>query len=189
MIDSALIFIKNIFNQHLINSFQLDNDAVILNNLTDPDGNVAKENQNKIVLTLINLQHETAKQYYGGQKRVSDAFNGYVQPDVHFNLDLLITAHFDNYDEALKFLTAIISYIHANCSLNRKNHPTLPEGITALNFEIENSPYEKTHNLWSALGIKYQPSIIYKIRHVTVSSDQIQSISSTVQEASAEALP
>ncbi len=180
MIDAALIYIGQVVDQYLINHLGLDVSAVVLNNLVDADGSSPAKNQNKIVITLINLEHETAKQFYGGQRRDNGQIDK-INPDIYFNLDILISANFDSYDEALKFLTATVYFFQANNSFNRKNSPGLPAGISSLNFEIENSPYAKTHNLWSALGAKYQPSIIYKIRHVCVQSDQVNGFSPEIQ--------
>ena len=188
MIDVALLYVKDALNQYLVNRFGLDEDIVVLNNLTDPDGSVSQKNQNKIVITLINLDHETSQQYYGGSIRSNNKV-GHINQDVHFNLDVLFAAHFDNYSESLKFLTATVSFFQANNTFNRKNSPTMSQDITALKFEIENASYEKTHNLWSALGVKYQPSIIYKIRHVTVQAGQINAVSSVVTGSGVEARP
>ncbi len=188
MIDSALIFIQSRLDQYLKNKFGLDESVTVLNNLVDASGSVSQKNQNKVVITLINLEQETSKQFYGGKSRNNTQVTN-MMPSVHFNLDVLFTANFDSYDESLKFLTATVAFIQPDTSFNRKNQPELPIGITALKFEIENSPYEKTHNLWSALGAKYQPSIIYKIRHVSVQAEQILGTVASVQQTSSEATP
>lgn len=188
MIDQALKFIADTVNRYLQNRFALESDTVILNNLVDADGSVPQQNQNKIVLTLINLEHETATQYYGGQTRIGTTVIT-CNPPIHFNLDLLITASFSNYQEAVKFLTATITFFQTNSSLNPKKFPDIPNGITALNVEVENAPYRQSHNLWSALGAKYQPSIIYKIRHVTVQADAIQGTNPCIQDASSMVSP
>ena len=42
-------------------------------------------------------------------------------------------------------------------------------------FEIEKGDgYMQMHNLWTALGAKYKPSMIYKMRLITVESNQIE---------------
>ncbi len=188
MIDEALVFINSVLDQHLKHRFSVEGNASILNNLTEADGSEPQVNQNKVVLTLINLEHETAKQYYGGQYRSGSKINK-TNSAIHFNLDLLVTANFDRYDEALKFLTASISYFQANNSFNPNTFPMIPSGLAMLNFEVENSPYEKTHNLWSALSAKYRPSIIYKIRHITVQTGQIKSSSKIVSGVKSSVTP
>ena len=65
----------------------------------------------------------------------------------------------------------------------------MPEGISALKFEIENTPSSKTHNLWTALGAKYLPSIVYKVRHVKVDAGQIKGASAEVAGVSVVAAP
>jgi hypothetical protein len=55
-----------------------------------------------------------------------------------------------------------------------------------LNFEIENASYFEIHNLWSAMGAKYQPSIIYKVRHVTVQGNEIKAIAGAVTDVNAK---
>lgn len=173
MIDEALIFINSVLNQHLVNRFDIDSDITSLNNLVSADGSEPITNQNKVILTLINLEHETATPFYGGRTS-STGGSTRSNPSLHFNLDLLITANFEVYSEALKFLTATIGFFQAHYSFNAKSYPDIPSGLNMLNFEVENSPYEKTHNLWSALSAKYRPSIIYKIRHVTVNEEEVK---------------
>lgn len=182
MIGQALTFITSVLNHHLVNRFDLDSPIVVLNSLVDSTGSLPQKNQNKVVLTLINLEHETSKQFYGNHqatrtaKQVSDVF-----PAVRFNLDILLTASFDVYEESLKFLTETIAFFQAHPSLTEQLFPTMPAGLAMLNFEIENSPYAQTHNLWTSMGAKYQPSVIYKIRHVTVDSEEIRGTTPTIQ--------
>ena len=180
MIKGALIFIKQQLDQHLALDFDLDESAVVLNSLLEEEGEPAKKNQNKMVITMINLDHETSRQYSGMQRRVDDNQVAVVNQAVLFNIDLLFTANFDDYEEALKFLSATISFFQANASFNASNRPGMPIGVSKLNFEIENSSYLDTHNLWSAMGASYRPSIIYKIRHVTIDAEEINALQPTV---------
>ncbi len=188
MIKSALVFIKNQLDQYLVNRFDLDESTTVLNYLVEQNGSVPQKNQNKMVLTLINLDHETSKQYYGGQQRIGNQ-SVKVNPAVHFNVDLLFTASFDDYDESLKFLNATISFFQGNNVLDEKKCSDMPDGITSLNFEIENSSYFETHNLWSAMGAKYQPSIIYKVRHVSIQNDEINRVLTNVSTVKSEVAP
>lgn len=187
MIDVCLEYVRKILDQSLMAAFGLEASVVVLNNVVDVNGGSPQKNQNKLVVTLVNLEYETNKQYYGGQQRSDGVQISRVNPAVCFNLDILISANFDEYGEALKFLTAAIGFFQEHLSFTRTNNPLLPEGVSMLQFEIENSPSHKAHNLWTALGAKYLPSIIYKIRHVSVESDQIKGSSAVVQRISAQA--
>lgn len=175
MIDVALAYVKQTLDQYLSTQFGLERNVAILNCLSNADGPQSEKNRNKVVITLINLQYETHKQFTGGQRRELDTVNQ-VNPPVFFNLDILVTSNFDDYAEALKLLTATIGFFQENLRMDRANNPGLPAGIAALKFEIENSAYEQTQNLWTAMGVSYLPSIIYKIRHVAVQSAQIKGV-------------
>lgn len=186
MIDVSLEYIRKELDQSLMTNFGLESSVVVLNNLSDMNGNSPQKNQNKLVVTLVNLEYEINKQFYGGQRHnVSQVSR--INPSVCFNLDILVSANFDEYSEALKFLTATIGFFQENISFTRANHPALPKGISNLNFEIENSPSGKTHNLWTSLGAKYLPSITYKIRHVSVLSEQVKGAFAVIQDVSAVA--
>ncbi|SMS01983.1 hypothetical protein VIM7927_03294 [Vibrio mangrovi] len=190
MIDEALNYVRNVLSRQLSHQFGVDGEPVIMNHLVESGGSVPLSNQNKMVLTLINLEHETAKQFYGGARPdYSTNTVQQIQPAIRFNLDILMTAHFDVYSEALKFLSATIAFFQAHPTMTRQLFPDMPPSLEQLQFEIENSPYERTHNLWSALGAKYQPSIIYKIRHVIVQADQVTGSAARVQQTSGEVAP
>lgn len=189
MIDSALSFVKQVLNQQLKNQFGLEADTVIANHLVEANGNPPLANQNKMVLTLINLESETNKQFYGGNRGVQGSSIQQLQPAARFNLDILLTASFDVYNEALKFLSATIAFFQANPTLTKQLFPTMPDSLVQLQFDIENSPYLQTHNLWSALGAKYQPSVIFKIRHVTIQANETSGEVAAVQGITSEATP
>lgn len=180
MINVALVFIRQVLDGFLTTSFAIPPGIVVLNNLVDANGASPQKNLNSIVITLINLEYETNKQLYGGQRQAGNQMNR-LNPAIHFNLDILVSANFDDYNEALKFLAACIGFFQEHQVFTRATNPTLPVGIPALTVEIENSPIAKTHNLWNALGAKYIPSMIYKIRHVGVQSGQVKGSSSIVQ--------
>lgn len=173
MLQAALVFVKQKLDQYLVNRFELEESVTVLNHLVAQDGATPDKNQNKMVITLINLDYDTNKQFYGAQQRGAENRVIRKYPGNMFNIDLLFTASFDDYEEALKFLNATIAFFQSNLSITREKAPDLPDGMTALNFDLTNSTFFETHNLWSAMGAKYQPSIIYKVRHINVESDDI----------------
>ncbi|KHN52491.1 hypothetical protein OI70_19275 [Dickeya fangzhongdai] len=191
MIDDALGYVKSILSQQLCHQFDSDGELVVVNNLVELNGSYPLKNQNKMVLTLINLEHETIKPFYGGRSASGPENTNIrqIMPAVRFNLDVLFTAHFDDYHEALKFLSATIAFFQASPTLVRQKFPDMPDDLTQLQFEIENSSYEKTQNLWSALGARYQPSIIYKIRHIAIQSNQIAGETPVLQHVTNKVSP
>lgn len=189
MLQTALSFVRQRLDQVLQTAFAHEDSVTVLNHLVEANGAAPQKNQNKIVLTLINLEYETNKAYYQDHYRVSSSQSAKVQPPQMFNIVLLCTSCFNDYEEALKHLNATIAFFQATPSFTRQTTPGLPPGVEALHFDIENMSFEETHNLWSAMGAKYQPSIIYKVRHIQIDQRQLESLKPTVADAGVQALP
>ena len=188
MIDKSLFFLKNTINQHLINQYGLDEDILVLNHLVDSDGSVPHKNQNKIVLTLINLEHESNTQFNSSERTLLSSSIVNIEPEVRFNIDLLFTANFDDYQESLKFLSSTIAFFQAHSSMDQTEYPNIPVGLESLRFNIVNSSYSETHNLWSAMGAKYQPSIIYRAKSIAIKKEQTVSIEIAVNDGASKRL-
>lgn len=172
MINKALQFTKNVLDQFLKNRFALDENKVVLNNLIESNGNLPLVNQNKIVLSLINIEKETNKPFYGRNQRLGNGNFSDVNPMDRYNLDLLVSSNFDDYGETLSYLNAVILFLQAYNTLDASFSSAIPAGLNKLEFEIEKISYHEMHSLWTAMGAKYQPSVIYKIRLVTMQANE-----------------
>ena len=164
MIYSALNTVAEQLNTYFSNRFSLSEDKVILSSIVNQDGSVAITETDKVILTLVNLQEEpisgTGKTITGG---------GYGSRSINLNIFVLFSAYFseNNYSEALKFISAIISFFQAKNILTQENTPGLDPNVERLSFEIVNTDFQNLSHLWGTLGGKYLPSIVYKIRMVT----------------------
>lgn len=186
MIDLSLAFLAQILDRYLRMQLGIDHTLVVLNNLVNADGSVPEKNQNKVVVTLINLEYESNRQFYTSSVPLANE-QARIHPPVIFNLDLIISANFDDYNEALKLLSLIAAFFQENPGINRNQYPGMPEGLSTLKVEIESSNSNKTHNLWTAMGAKYLPSILYKVRQVKIQGNEIQALVPTITDSSAQA--
>jgi hypothetical protein len=171
MLMNALQFTTNILDQYVKNKYHLDESKVILNNIIDNSGSIPTENQNKIVLSLINIEQETAQPFYVRTQKLNNGYTN-TNPPQRFNLDLLLTSNFDDYSETLKFLNTVIQFFQSNIVVDATRFSNIPKGINKLEFEIEKLNYNQMHSLWTAMGAKYQPSVVYKTRLLTIQSDE-----------------
>lgn len=168
MINKALQFTRDTLDQFLKNRFALDESQVVMNNLIDSNGSIPSINQNKVVISLINVEKETTKPFNIRNHQLSNGNYVNVNPAERFNLDILISSNFDDYSETLKFLNAVILFFQVNTSLTANSSAAIPKGLNKLEFDIEKLTYQEMNSLWSALGAKYQPSVIYKMRLLTI---------------------
>ncbi|MFK7748123.1 MAG: DUF4255 domain-containing protein [Kordia sp.] len=188
MIEKALQFTGKALNQYVKQKFGLDDDVVIVNSIIDQNGVVPAKNQNKIVLSLIHVEQETTKQFYNRNQKLGNG-NFVREPLSHrYNLFTLITPNFDDYTEALKFLDASIQFFQINELVDATKNAQIPAEIGRLEYEFQKGEnYMQMQNLWTALGAKYQPSVMYKVRLVTITSDEVEGFDAAVTQISTKA--
>ena len=90
----------------------------------------------------------------------------------------------DDYNETLKFINATILFFQANPFFNANSTSSFPAELGKLEYEIERISYHEMHNLWSAMGAKYQPSVIYKLRLVTLQANEAEAFGVSVTQTS-----
>jgi Pvc16 N-terminal domain len=169
MIDLALGAIAAQLNQALRRGFGLREDLVVLSNLHEQDGSVALQVDNRIVVSLVNIERDTLPQRDAPGARPGQ--RGVVAPGpVYLNLHVLFAAHFAaaNYAEALKMIAATIGHFQARPVLDHQNMPELDPRIDRLALDIANLGIAELSQLWSILSGKYLPSVLYRVRMVAV---------------------
>jgi hypothetical protein len=97
---------------------------------------------------------------------------------VHLNLLVMFAANFggSNYPEALKFLSSTVSFFQSRPLFNHQNAPDLDRRIDKLTLEIENLSLSDLSNLWGILSGKYMPSVLYRMRLVSIDASQINAL-------------
>jgi len=189
MISKALQYTCDALDQFLKNRLALDESKVLLNNVIDTNGSIPQANHNKVVISLINIEKETSRPHYHvrNQKMPDGSFSD-VNPPERYNLDILLTSSFDDYGESLKFLDASILFFQMNILLDPASFSNIPEGLNKLHFDNEKITYHQMHSLWTAMGAKYQPSVIYKMRLVTFQGDEAAAFTPAISNVSTQAL-
>ncbi|EDP97200.1 DUF4255 domain-containing protein [Kordia algicida OT-1] len=190
MIEKAIRFTGKALNQFVKQKFGLDEDVVVINSIIDQNGTVPRANQNKVVISLIHVEQDNVKQFYN-RNQTLDNGNFVRKPVSHrYNLFTLITPNFDDYGEALKFLDASIQFFQINQLIDATINAEIPPELGKLEYEFQKGEnYMQMQNLWTALGAKYQPSVIYKIRLVNIASDEIEGFDTAVKSINTNAKP
>ncbi|NOS94067.1 MAG: DUF4255 domain-containing protein [Cyclobacteriaceae bacterium] len=181
MIYQALHTVTTELNNYLMGRFKMGGQqAAILNAIVNQDGTVAEHSLNKIVLSLINLEHETTMAFNPIYFQNSEKTHTQKAENLpyNFNLDVLLTAVFEapNYDEGLKFLSEAIYFFQAKNAFTVANTPQLDPHIQELSFELIKLSYHQEHSLWGAIGAKYMPSVLFKIRMLSFQSTDLMEV-------------
>lgn len=163
MLYKALHVIVAELNTHLKKKFQISENRAVLGTILNEEGSVPEENKNRIICTLVNLEQDTNIPFNPIYRKQGDKLFQEKVP-LNFNLDVLFTALFTNYDEALKFLSATIYFFQGKSFFDHENSKGLPPQIPQLSMEVIKLTYHEAHSLWTAIGAKYMPSVLFKIR-------------------------
>jgi hypothetical protein len=123
--------------------------------------------ENSLVLSLVNIEEEHTMGTMKNFIRTGHS-SQYTSPPLHLNLYLIFSANINDYGEALKQLTWVIRFFQAKDAFTRQNSPRLFEGVELLHFKLHPVNFEQAFSFWGAMGGKYIPSVLYKVRMITI---------------------
>lgn len=166
MIHATLTHVRDILNQHFKNEFSISENKVVLSNIVNADGGLAANVDGKIVFFLVNLD-EKATIKDNPNRSIDHQAGSFAKtpPPLALNMHLLFCANFrgNNYTEGLRYLSSLIRFFQINSKIVPDQTVNLKPRISALTFEISKLDYSDLSHLWSAIGGKLMPSIVYKV--------------------------
>ncbi len=189
MIDAALSLLAGQLNQHLRRSFDLTEDLVVLSNLHEQNGTQVPLVANKVVLFLTGIERETV-----AHRGVEGGINGYAAmpgpAPVYLNLMLMCAANFSgpNYPEALKCLSCTIRFFQGRPVFDHANAPEMDADLDRLVLSIENLSSSEMHSLWGIHSGRYLPSVLYRVRMVSMDARHLQRLDPLVRHTDIRAL-
>lgn len=160
------------------------------------DGDDFLESKTPIVLSIVNIEEDkTQKNQSIYIKDTNDKKNilRYNQPTQYLILSLLFSSYnkdLSKYLDGIDKLKNIISYFQQNNSFYYKNDDSEMIGYTTflsktdleqvnytkITMELVSLSMEQLNQMWSYLGSKYMPSVLYKMRLCPIQS------ATTIQE-------
>src|ERR1044072_1182614 len=189
MIYETLICITDEINSNFKRKLQTNEEKAILSGIGNQDGTVAIQGENKIIVTLLNVEKDTIGKNSAGLPIGVTSSN--TAPAVNINLYVLFSAYFSstNYHEALRFLSFVVAYFQSKNVFTSANSPSMDPRIGKLIFELESLGADKLNNIWTTLGAKYMPSVVYKIRMLTFDDSIIREYRPVINDASGNVGP
>jgi len=173
MISEALTFVVAEVNRYLDARLGPSTpDRVVLGNiarLADNEGTGGNNagNSGVAMLTLVNVEEDRVSRNPEQFRRLDDQIV-YRNPSVQLNLFGLFSAHTNTYSTALEILSYIIQCFQAQRTFESQTNPNLDPRIGKLTLDLFALNFEQLNHLWSTLGGKYLPSVLYKIRLVSI---------------------
>lgn len=166
MIDKTLIYIRDQLNQHFKNSFAVSDDKVILTNLVESDGSSSIEIENKMVFFFLGLDEEASLKNTGASRggMGNGHFAGKVPP-LFLNLHIFFCANFkgNNYLEGLYYLSSLVQFFQQNKVMIPSASQEISKKTGRLSFELCKLSYDQMSHIWSSIGAKLLPSVLYRV--------------------------
>jgi hypothetical protein len=189
MIETSLILLRN----ELLNFLTGKDPAnVVIDNiglLETATGNTLTEN---IVISLVNIEEESAMKNQSPQKRPFLKSAVYQNPPVYLNLYILFTCNYsgDHYQLALRRLGYIIQFVQSRNSFSAASSVaagTLDlsrQGIADLEYTLElyTLTFEQINHLWGSLGGRQVPFVMFKMRLVAITDRSVVRVVPLIEE-------
>ena len=127
-----------------------------------------------IVITLLRVEEETSRKpqnvfQYGidAQDGKRKAMSKRRNPDICLNLYILISSHAQIYETAIAQISDVVYW------MNSIDYEMNSDEISGkhLRVELQSLTAEQHNSMWQTLGGKVVPSVVYKVRMVTISSE------------------
>ena len=154
-------------------------DEVVLGNIALNEGENQTLIQDKVVLSLVNIEEESTMKNGRNHTQFGGAVQ-YFQRPVHLNLYILFTANYSDparYYTALEHLSKVIGFFQNRKTFNLNNAQPLPDRLDIddpddqelhLSMELYTMTFEQINHLWGSLGGKQIPFVMYKARLVKI---------------------
>lgn len=181
MIDVSLQFIRDELNKYFFQKLDLS-DCVLLNNFSKVSEDSTADK--KIYLSLLNLEEDRISRNPDNFMKAGNKVI-YKNPKLHLNIYCLFATNQD-YAEGLKQLSLVFQFFQYNNVFTKINFPSLDSGIEKLVFELCSMNFEQLNNIWGMLGGKYFPSVLYKMRLITIDEMMPEAESELIKEIELE---
>lgn len=179
MIDNAMKFIVSELNKYVVRQLDAEQDPsikkyILLGNVVkaQEDPGSSSDLLGKGIATLVNIEEDRISKSPLNYVRVDDKVE-YRNPKIYLNLYCLFSVYHNTYETALQYLSLIIQFFQYRNVINHTNSPSVAEPrldprIEQLVFDMVSMNFEQVNHLWGTLGGKYLPSVLYKVRLVTI---------------------
>lgn len=183
MIDEVLRQVVGSMNQFFRTRYGVNEDTVVLSGLVNADGTPALLQDNKVVVTLLNIEPEKVTSLMGNQFVGAGRTSG-VNPPVYVNLHILFSGYFsaNNYSEALRFIAGVIAFFQANVSMQRTDTGAQAPEMNKIVFEMQKFTYLELNQVWGMLGAKHMPSVCYRMRLLSIDEKQLKEQRPSISE-------
>ena len=184
MLDKVLAFFSSEINAYLRSRTGDVSDIVVLSAIVNEEGKYASDNDT-VALNLINIEEDATFKEQLPDQVFKNGQHIVLEPRLKLNLFVMFAANFKLYDQALKYLSHIILYFQSHRVFTPDQYPVLGnndgDNIERLVVELQRPDYDQLNQIWAYIGGKQLPSVIYKIKLVSIQDHTASEIRPPIQ--------
>jgi hypothetical protein len=145
--------------------------------------------QGTVGMSLINIEEERVNRAQTRDLiRGDNGALGYVNPEIRLQVHLLFVANFKGHDDSIKNISAVISFFQSNSVFTPAKYSELDKNIDKIVFELGSFGFEQLSYIWGFIGTNYRPSVLYKMRLVTIQEGLQQRSGAIIDETEYKAM-
>ncbi|HEX5171683.1 MAG TPA: DUF4255 domain-containing protein [Cyclobacteriaceae bacterium] len=180
MLFEALDVIAGLLNEFIAPG-STDKPLVLSNisRLNDGDEFAATMND-KLIMSIVNIEEDRISKSPENFIKENSVIR-YKNPAIHLNFTILFSATHTNYEQALLILEKVIRFFQIKFVFTPADTPELQEindtgngNVEKIIFDMMNLNLEQVNQLWTTLGGHYMPSLVYRLRMITIDERVIQ---------------
>lgn len=152
---------------------------VSMNSLALPDGGVNINQNSNITMMLVCLEEERSAGKQPYFIPLDNREKARVNPPLEISMQILFAANKSDYPTALRDLSSVLSFFQSRSVFQQDAYPAMNEDISDMQkkdwqkvekliFGIKNLSLEQQNNLWSMIGLKYLPSVVYNVKMLSL---------------------
>ncbi len=182
MIDLALGYLVSRLDGHLQKEFEFQGPAVTL--ATPGKTGAGDSPPEGLILSLLQATRDPSAPHGILQTEVSGTTAIRRLPALALNVQVLLAANFDDrYEEGLAALSSALGFFQANPVFGKDAQTDpLPAPMRKLSIELASLSLQDLTGLWSVMGGRFLPSVVYQLRLVMIDPAKVQRQDGIVQE-------
>lgn len=176
ILRTTLEAIRQVADAHMRAQVAREESWVALTSPSDLDGTANPFARDKVVMSVHNLTQETSVSTFSASVPGKTDDWARAPMPLYLNVHLMFAANFtpDRYADGLAALSRLIGFFQQHPCFTRDTMPGLDPQIDTIMLEFENLATADLHATTSLLGIRYQPSVFYKLRMLPFAAAPIQ---------------
>ena len=185
MLDVALKFLERELNGYFFHRTGSTEVKVKAGQVVDDAGKWAMA-ENQVCATVVQVEEERTLKAQRPEAALSAGRQVSLEPELRLNLHVLFCARFQQYDQAMLYLSHLLTFFQSHTAFTPERYPDLDGRVRKLSAELLPLGYEQLNQLWAFVGAKHLPSVVYRLRMLSVQDPQPLAVAPAIGDLATE---